>query len=255
MKNNDKKYKYTKQILNVAIEVGGYTNSDIAVKAGLSGKSVALVSAWRNGRKEATERQMAYFIKEYEHLVMRKIEQLFYSVSIEDGKDSLSFRKLSGEVIFKHQVKIKNSASYSSKSKSKPIGAFRLVILKIGAKFHVVQQYRAGLIQLVERETSNGIEVSPARLTPNEALKSDNEEANWFVCQMHENVDLDEVVNIFNEFKNSLLTGDNLIDFANLPGADLESSQMFKSEDMYSMEFTFYQKMLKLGLNSELFPF
>lgn len=253
MKNNDKKYKYTKQILNVAIEVGGYTNSDIAVKAGLSGKSVALVSAWRNGRKEATERQMAYFIKEYEHLVMRKIEQLFYSASIEDGKDSLSFRKLSGEVIFKHQVKIKNSASYSSKSK--PIGAFRLVILKIGAKFHVVQQYRAGLIQLVERETSNGIEVSPARLTPNETLKSDNEEANWFVCQMHENVDLDEVVNIFNEFKNSILTGNNLIDFANFPKGNLVSSNLFNSEDMYPMEFTFYQKMLKLGLNSEQFPF
>jgi len=72
MSETGKEYKYTKQLLKIAIENGGYRNKDIAEKAGLSGKSVARASAWRNGRKNATERQMAYFIKEYEHLLRRK---------------------------------------------------------------------------------------------------------------------------------------------------------------------------------------
>ena len=46
----DKEYKYTKKLLKVAIEENGYRNKDIAVKAGLSEKSVAQVSKWRNGR-------------------------------------------------------------------------------------------------------------------------------------------------------------------------------------------------------------
>ena len=78
MINKEKKYKYTKQLLKIAIEAGQYRNQDIALKAGLSNKSVAQVSGWRNGRKKATERQMAYFIKEYEHLLKRKLEYLFY---------------------------------------------------------------------------------------------------------------------------------------------------------------------------------
>ena len=74
MANIEKKYKYTKQLLKIAIETDQYRNKDIALKAGLSDKSVAQVSGWRNGRTKATERQMAYFIKEYGHLLKRKLE-------------------------------------------------------------------------------------------------------------------------------------------------------------------------------------
>ena len=77
-KQNSKKYQYTKQILKIAKE-HRYTNEDIAVKAGLSKKSVAQVTRWLHGEALATERQMGHFIKEFGHLVKRRTEHLFYS--------------------------------------------------------------------------------------------------------------------------------------------------------------------------------
>ncbi|MDE3274294.1 hypothetical protein, partial [Pseudoalteromonas sp. G4] len=76
MKTQDnKKCRDTKRLIKIAIE-NGMTNQEIAAKAGLSKKSVAQVSRWRNGEALAFERQMRFFIKEFGDQLRRKSEHL-----------------------------------------------------------------------------------------------------------------------------------------------------------------------------------
>lgn len=88
--NHGKKYKHTRQLLKIAKEHGNYTHQQIADKAGLKGKSTSLVSRWTTGKALATERQMGYFIKHYEHFLKRKMEHLFYSLRYTEGKVRIS---------------------------------------------------------------------------------------------------------------------------------------------------------------------
>ena len=96
--NHEKKYKYTRQLLKIAQDHSDYKQIHIAKKAGLSPKSISLVSKWISGKALATELQMGYFIKHYEHFLKRKMEHLFYSVMIENGMEKVRFTKLSGEL-------------------------------------------------------------------------------------------------------------------------------------------------------------
>ena len=86
-----KKCKNTKQLVRLAVE-SGMPHKEIAVKAGLKEKSTAQVSRWRKGESLATERQMAYFVKEFGELLRRKSQHL---VTVEqDGRPN--FIKLQG---------------------------------------------------------------------------------------------------------------------------------------------------------------
>ncbi|MBB1463100.1 hypothetical protein AB6D20_004025 [Vibrio splendidus] len=258
MGETDKKYKLTRQLLKLAIDTAGYRNEDIAVKAGLSGKSVALVSAWRNGRKNATERQMAYFIKEYGHLLKRAREHLFYTVLLEDGESKSLFRKLTGEMIFKYQVKtVKSSAYHRSKEpynkNHRSFTCLRLVILQDNDVFNVICQYRAGLVGLIETEIEgkkrtifNGVELD-------DVVHSDNEEGNWYCYDIKRDIELDELVQFIQDYCRNIVVGKNLIDAAYNRSPD--TSAFFDSGTVYPLELSFYQKMLSLNLHSEYFPF
>lgn len=224
----DKEYKYTKKLLKVAIEENGYRNKDIAVKAGLSEKSVAQVSKWRNGRANATERQMAYFINSYEYLLKPKIEHLFYTYT--DTKPS--YRKLTGEVIFKHQlstpVDIKSSVSIS-----------RVIVITHNNHFFIVEQIRAGLL-LPEGARCSG--------EFDGMVRSSNEEANWVVsANIKEGLNLDELIQGITEYCKKLRTGE--------PNLERHHIQKFPHQDLNALEYSFYQKLMKLNLHSELLPF
>jgi hypothetical protein len=232
----DKEYKYTKKLLKVAIEENGYRNKDIAVKAGLSEKSVAQVSKWRNGRANATERQMAYFISNYEYLLKPKIEHLFYTYtnSFRNGeKKEPQYRRITGEIIFKYQV-----ANVMDRKKKHAIT--RLIIISHNNKYNVIEQIRAGV--LFTSEVSHVSKISE------ELAHSSNEEANWVVsANIKDNLNLDEAITAVNEYCKKLIEGE-----INLKKC---SSINIAHQDINALQFSFYQKLMKLNLHSELLPF
>lgn len=147
-----KKYRFTKQIIRIALD-NGYTNADIAVKAGLSGKSIAQVSRWRNGEALATERQMNGLIKEFGHLLKRKLEHLFYSF---DSEDKIYFFRIEGEILLKHVTKILDS--------NKSISIRRVIVIRSSDQFVVLFQKRLGLKDHLDIKNMGF---------------SDNEDAHW----------------------------------------------------------------------------
>jgi hypothetical protein len=230
----DKDYKYTKKLLKIAIEENGYRNKDIAVKAGLSEKSVAQVSKWRNGRANAKERQMNYFISNYEYLLKPKIEHLFYTyisgLHINEREEP-QYKKVIGEVIFKFQL----SVSLSFKSK---FSACRLVIIEHNNQYHLVEQIRAGIYP--SEVTYSGVR--------NVMARSSNEEANWILsADILDSLNLDELIQAVGDYciklddKDRCLYRDHSIGISN--------------QDINSLQFSFYQKLMKLNLHSELLPF
>lgn len=149
--SNSKKYKHTKQLIRIAIE-HGYTNQQIAKKAGLSEKSIALVSKWRNGEALATVRQMQALINEFGAQLKRHMQHLF---AVEhEGRQR--FTVIEGDVLLKHTVRLSTEHG--------KIAAFRVLLLKADKPFVVVIQQRYGL----------AVNVSPASLA-----HSDNEDAHW----------------------------------------------------------------------------
>lgn len=241
MVETDKKYKQTRQLLKLAIDAAGYRNEDIAVKAGLSGKSVAQVSAWRNGRKNATERQMAYFIKEYGHLLKRKMEHLFCFCDSLSGEFVTRYEKLSGEVIFKHQVRVLSQRGRVSSS----VAVLRFIVLEDNCNFHAIKQFRGGLSKSQLCEGSY-----------HKVFHSDNEDANWYSYSIASRVDIDGLLEVFNDFKISLLNGGNPVDRTlYMDDAEISKSRFFSVKQVHPLEYSFYQKLMKLGLQSDLLPF
>jgi len=241
MSKTEKKYKYTRQLLKIAKQEGGYTNKNIEKKAGLKGSSSSLASRWLNGHALATERQMQYFINNYGHLLKRQMEHLFYCEEVDDGVSVTKYKKLSGEVIFKHQIKV-----LSKKGNSIGITALiRLVILRNENKYHVVSQVRGGLTQ---KQLCDRVFLK--------AFHSDSEDANWYAYDIKPELDIDDVLRVFNSFKVSLLKGTNPVDQI-YSGSDSEpiDSDFFNNMQIQPLEYALFQKLMKLGLQSELLPF
>lgn len=237
MVNTDKKYKFTKKLLKLAIEASGYRNEDIAVKAGLSGKSVAQVSAWRNGRKEATERQMAYFIKEYGHLLKRKMEHLFYEIKINPKDEVLSSKyiKLSGEIIFKHQIRVLFS-------RKETVSLIRLLILQNEEGYKLITQYRAGLVRWSKHATSDYHSYLIDK--KQDLVHGSNEDSNWFTLDLIDCKTVDDLIHEFDLFKNDLLKK-----------SPFHPSARFNMKEIAPIEYAFFHKLMKLGLQSESMPF
>ena len=250
MTNTEKKYKYTKQLLKIAIEAGQYRNQDIALKAGLSNKSVAQVSGWRNGRTKATERQMAYFIKEYGHLLKRKLEYLFYQIKVSRGGTELdsNYIKLSGDALFKHQIR----AILPHLSKE-VISVMRLVVLESEGGYKLIIQYRAGLISWDKKADSYKPSLTRGK---EELVHGCNEDSNWYVFDVVDCQDLDALISEFAKFKGNLLSGHNILDSALISGGDPRpKSMLFEIKQTAPMEYAFFHKLMNIGLHSELMPF
>lgn len=233
----DKEYKYTKKLLKIAIEENGYRNKDIAVKAGLSEKSVAQVSKWRNGRANATERQMAYFISNYEYLLKPKIEHLFYRyISSEHDskyeKVEPQYWKITGEVIFKYQLAIKLDSKCN-------LAICRLIIIMHNNQYYLVEQIRAGLLLPEDNKYASDRKF---------IARSSNEEANWVVsASIMSSINLDELIKAVKEYCKKLQDGE--------PNLKRKGIRELPHQDINALEYSFYQKLLKLNLHSELLPF
>ncbi|WP_220745731.1 hypothetical protein, partial [Shewanella colwelliana] len=135
-KQVDRKYKYTKQLVRMAIE-HGMTNKEIAKKAGLSDKSVAQVTRWRKGDSLATERQMRFFINEFGDLLKRKMEHLFCYK--DDGV--IKYFKLLGDIVLRYAYK----EEVRVERKSIRVGLLRFIIIKHEHNYTLLKQYRKGL--------------------------------------------------------------------------------------------------------------
>lgn len=214
----DKKYPYTKQLLKIAIEQG-YINKEIAVKAGLKETSIAQVSAWRNGKTLASERQMRFFINEFGHLLKRKMEHLFYRAEMTpDGQIKPDYYLLNGEMILKHTIKRMEN--------KKNIPLLRLFVLKNNNLFYVVFQKRIK----TNLNTSYRQEY---------IVHSSNEEANWTCYDIQKTTDYLELIKIIDLYSASLTNGNNPIESKNF------------INDALTLPFIIRQALLKQGYKAE----
>lgn len=187
-KQNNKKYKYTKQIIKLAID-NGFKHPEIAKKAGLSEKSIAQVSRWKNGEALATERQMQFFINEFEHSLKRKMEHLFYSET--ETPNELAYYKIQGEILLSHTLYYRHNTG----KKIQKVGIYRFVIINSDNKFHLLFQKRAGLNE------NAGI----IKYALSSATFSNNEHANWYLKETYKDLTAQELTHqidlIFDEFE------------------------------------------------------
>lgn len=183
---NSKKYKYTKQIIRIAIE-HGYTNQQIAKKAGLNEKSIALVSKWRNGKALATERQMQALINEFGAQLKRQVQHLL--AFAQDGTQR--FTVIEGDVLLKHTVRISTEHG--------KIAVFRVLLFKVGDKFTAVTQQRYGL------NTNEAL--NPASLA-----HSDNEDAHWLSLEFLTSKSTQHVITYIDDFVSQIDQYNNQLD-------------------------------------------
>ncbi|ADZ91121.1 hypothetical protein [Marinomonas mediterranea] len=158
----EKKYKHTQKLLKIAISEGGYTNVEIARKAGLKESSGSLVSRWRNGKALATERQMQYFINEYGGQLKRRNTHLFYGLSLNEDKSGIMFKytKLEGEELFSSIVqtcrRVRSTPQYSKNEER--MKAIKLVVLEKEQGFALIKLVRA---MLFDYNIKNGELIAP----------------------------------------------------------------------------------------------
>ncbi|MCE2571817.1 hypothetical protein [Motilimonas eburnea] len=261
MKETTKKYKHTRQLLKIAKQEGGYTNKDIEKKAGLQGSSSSLASRWLNGHALATERQMRYFINNYGQHLKRQLEHLFIqSLVDEHGVEQKKYMKFTGDIIFKHQIKLKLITPFHGRYKTASV--VRVIILENQGTFKILLQCRAGFLRLSTMDQTNFQEntFAPTRFSAiNGETRnlewSDIEEANWHCIQVTDCASINTLVKDFTALTSSLADGNNIFDYILDPESAKTKSKLFNKHIPNTMEFAFYQKIMKLGLQSELLPF
>ena len=238
-----KYYKNTKHLIKLAIE-NGYTNQDIAKNAGISRTSISLVSRWRNGKALATERQMNFFIKEFEHLLKRKMEHLFYAET--ETPNEFIYYKVQGEILLTHTLHYSQEKSKYKDIKQRKLPLYRFVIINSDEKFHVIY---------LERARIKNIDITLIILDVNNNNKEDffiqshNKELCWYVKKYHKNLThqelLSEVDNLLNEIKNIKPVND-----LHRKQLDYLMSNMMK-QDGYPFKFILRQLLLKHGYCSD----
>lgn len=156
----DKKCKDTKRLLKLAKD-SGMSNKEIAEKAGLSAKSISLVSRWLNDGVLAYERQMRFFVKEFGEQLRRKSEHLLFI----EKDDQQYFIKLTGDLVVKHVVREYIRAS----KKQLNIALHRFLIYRKEDSYYLVSQTRKGFD--AKRPINSDTLMSLSHC--------DNEDANW----------------------------------------------------------------------------
>jgi predicted transcriptional regulator len=194
-KQVDRKYKYTKQLVRMAIE-HGMTNKEIAKKAGLSDKSVAQVTRWRKGDSLATVRQMQFLINEFGDLLKRKMEHLFYGQ--EDGV--IKYFKISGDIILRHVYKEKVRVD----RKDLHVGLLRLVIIKHEHTYTLLKQYRMGLEDKDRRCRLSSSDIG-------KLVQSSSEGANWICYKAAKFINAQEIITATDSYAKSFLDGSNFM--------------------------------------------
>lgn len=242
-----KLYKQTRKLLRLAIAEGSYTQKQIAVKAGLSVKSTALVSKWVNGLALATERQMQYFINEYGGQLKRRNTHLFYTQIPNSVKNGFNFDylKVEGEEVFSHKISTQLKVIPSGKltPSKEPIKAYKIVILDTDNGYFLIQLKRAGLFE--EKNIDGVDQIVDYKGYKDEWIHGDSENSNWFFEKTIECSNFDELVI---EFHHCM---DSLENFYN-PRINKNICSIFDTEPV---KFSFYHKFMKLGLQSEHLPF
>jgi len=78
--------------------------------------------------------------------------------------------------------------------------------------------------------------------------RSCNEEANWVVAEkIKSHLNIDELIVAVNEYCQKLQDGE--------PSLKTHNFSELSHQDINALEYSFYQKLMKLNLHSELLPF
>lgn len=147
MEQNSRKYRYTKQLINMALR-DGWTQKQIA-DACRTQQSV--VSAWKNGAKQAFEHQLKPLLEEFGSRLRRKSFRIYHHWLVEPDQESeIKLIKVEGEVIFTHAYdaylscpRCNPEECRDSRHPKKAVPQRRIIIHDQGAgKFCLVEQKR-----------------------------------------------------------------------------------------------------------------
>ncbi|WP_412972080.1 hypothetical protein [Glaciecola sp. MF2-115] len=184
----DKKCKDTKRLLKLAKD-SGMSNKEIAKKAGLSPKSISMVSRWLNDGVLAYERQMGFFVKVFGEQLRRKSEHLLF---IEKDEQQY-FIKLTGDLVVKHVVR-----EYIRVSKKQlNIALHRFLIYRKDDSYYLVSQTRKGFD--AEQFIDSDILTSLSHC--------DNEDANWISEGTSELLTIEELLHCVDKVAKNLAEG------------------------------------------------
>lgn len=193
MNKEEKKYPFTKRLVNIAIE-NGYTNKDIAKVSRLSKNSIAQVSKWKHGESLAKETQMAYLIKEFGHLLKRQTEHLFYIFDEKpETENDLQFFTVSGEKLLSHKL----VKTVFVNARAINFSLFRIIVLYVNDSFQLIIQVRRGLQKIQPNNQYRFHDIK-------ELAHSNIEDAMWYVIANYDKLSLDELLNQVDKFADKL---------------------------------------------------
>ena len=113
--------------------------------------------------------------------------------------------------------------------------------------YKLLHLYRAGLIQWDKHADVKQAYFEPSIYDLQGIVHSDNEEAHWYLWKVIECSDTSELIDKFENECKIISSSNNIVDWAKRYGETTNSDS--------SIVFAFYQKLMKLGLQSELMPF
>ncbi|MFQ3249111.1 MAG: hypothetical protein ACI9O6_000915 [Glaciecola sp.] len=95
-KKPKRKFKQTKQLIRLALN-DGWTQNQIKIACRVQ---QSIVSAWKNGTKQATEQQVAPLLEQYGHKLRKNSFRVYWSFEPETNQKV--FHKVEGKVILSH---------------------------------------------------------------------------------------------------------------------------------------------------------
>jgi len=151
-KEDSKKYRYTKQLINMALR-DGWTQKQIADTCRTQ---QSMVSSWKNGAAAAKESQLKKLLEIYGPRLNRKTFRIYHDVSEdEQGQFQVHMIKVEGELIFSFPYRNKEfcalcrtesseSSHCSCRPAPKKISATRKLLVQALGKgnFCLIQQIR-----------------------------------------------------------------------------------------------------------------
>jgi hypothetical protein len=134
----NKKYRYTKQLVGMALR-DGWTQEQIADACRTQ---QSIVSGWKSGAKQAYEHQLTKLLELYGPRLRRRTFRIYHDLAVQpDGESSFQLIKVEGDIVFSFpfrnkdlctRCQVKASACSDRSHVKKTVATRKLVVHALG---------------------------------------------------------------------------------------------------------------------------